>query len=644
MSSEKRLRKPRHRTDDERQRQEDELQVFWDRHGDNPKGVAVDDDGNIYVTVTGAILKLSPTGEVLAEWGSAGDKLGRFKEADYIAIDAAGNLFVPEPEKQRLQKLSPDGKLLEYWLTGRDLDYPLWSPAGVAVAPSGLVYVSDLGNSRIVRLTNECRPLNQWYADSDSPGYCSIAVDGDENLWVANSLDDCIHKFSPTGEPLASWGCYGRGPGQFEMPLDIALDPHGNIYVAEGEDNNRIQKFSPAGEPLVQWGATEWGKRFDGPLHGPDSLAVDAVGSVYVVTGFPGCLAKLPPLREPLGQDKEYWLPVAVAVDALGNLFVADQHNHRVVNFSAEGERLAAWGSYGRRPGQFAYPAGISLDKDGYLYVADKHNYRIQKLSPEGLPVAQWPVPGSQPVRYTQPTGSQRDLYTQPTGVAVNSEGEVFVEHRYGILKLSAEGAVVVEWPWQKLELSRLTGDTEGNIYVRQSFADDHGDRFRVLKLWPRDEEPIVEWSSDSSVLGKYHHLALSDCAVDSASGVYLANGDNRREHRVHKISLDGAVAPFGPAVERHGEVYAWGVAVDVQGLIRVFPWADPRAAKLVSGELAVPPPPQDGRTGEFYRPVGITLDRAGNVYVANGFCHRIDKLSPDGEMLAQWGVSGRIY
>ena len=122
MSSEERLRKSRRRKEEGLHGQNDELQVFWDGHGDGPEGVAVDDEGNIYVTVTGAILKLSPTGEVLAEWGSAGDKQGRFKEAHFIALDAAGNLFVPEPEKQRLQKLSPDGELLEYWLTGRDLD------------------------------------------------------------------------------------------------------------------------------------------------------------------------------------------------------------------------------------------------------------------------------------------------------------------------------------------------------------------------------------------------------------------------------------------------------------------------------------------------------------------------------------------
>ena len=654
MSSEKRLRKPRRRRDDERQRQEDELQVFWDGHGDGPEGVAVDDEGNIYITVTGAILKLSPTGEVLAEWGSAGDKLGRFKEATFIALDATGSVFVTEPDKQRLQKISPDGELLEHWQTRRVLEtpqtLPFWTPAGVAVAPSGHVYVSDPGNCRIVRLTSECKLLNYWGAEGDSPGEFDqghlrgIAVDGDGNVWIVNSLDDRIQKFSPTGEPLASWGCYGRGPGQFEAPNDIALDLDGNIYVVEGEDNNRIQKFSPAGEPLVQWGATEWGKRFDGPLMNPHSLAVDAEGSLFITNDDPDLVIKLPPLREPLGQDNEYWLPVAVAVDALGNLHVADQHSHRLVTFSAEGERLAAIGSYGRRPGQFAYPAAIALDNDGNLYVADEHNYRIQKLSPEGLPVAQWPVPKSQPDRYTQPTGSRRDLYTQPTGVALSREGEVFVEYSYGILKLSAVGAVVSEWPWPEWKLSRLTGDTAGNIYACQQLEDDHGRRVRVLRLWPGEMQTVVELPRDSSLLGEHYSYYLSDYVVASASGVYLANRSSRQEHRVHQISLDGTVAPFGPAVERHGGIYPWGAAVDVQGLIRVFPWADPRAAKLVSGELAVPPPPQGGRTGEFYCPVGITLDRVGNVYVANGFCRRIDKLSPEGEMLAQWGVSGRIY
>ena len=61
-------------------------------------------------------------------------------------------------------------------------------------------------------------------------------------------------------------------------------------------------------------------------------------------------------------------------------------------------------------------------------------------------------------------------IFTQPTGVAVNSEGEVFVENRNGILKLSAEGEVVAEWPDFEESMSRLTGDTEGNIYVRQQF------------------------------------------------------------------------------------------------------------------------------------------------------------------------------
>ena len=144
--------------------------------------------------------------------------------------------------------------------------------------------------------------------------------------------------------------------------------------------------------------------------------------------------------------------------------------------------------------------------------------------------------------------------------------------------------------------MSRLTGDAEGNIYVRQEFRDERGSRFRVLKLWPRDEEPIVEWPSDSSVLGKYHHLALSDCAVNAASGVYKLRQLSRA--RVHKISW---TEPSHPSEWSATVKSDWGVAVDVQGLIRVLPWGDPRAAKLVSGEPPSPPP--GGRTGEFTAP-----------------------------------------
>ena len=269
MSSEKRLRKPRHRTDDERQRQEDELQVFWDRHGDNPKGVAVDDDGNIYVTVTGAILKLSPTGEVLAEWGSAGDKLGRFKEVHFIALDAAGNLFVPEPEKQRLQKLSPDGKRSN-WQTGRVV------AGGRRSRPVRVSTCRTLATACIVPESSECRPLNQWYTDSDSPGYAASPLDGDGNLWAVISLDDCIRKYFVHRRTAGELGLFSvvvlakiRSDDNLWVVVDSdciqkfcqrTLHWHGNVYVAEGEDNNRIQKFSPAGEPLVQWGATEWGK------------------------------------------------------------------------------------------------------------------------------------------------------------------------------------------------------------------------------------------------------------------------------------------------------------------------------------------------------------------------------------------------
>jgi DNA-binding beta-propeller fold protein YncE len=126
------------------------------------------------------------------------------------------------------------------------------------------------------------------------------------------------------------------GPGQFDSPFGVAVDPDGSIYVAD-TGNQRIQKLAPTGEPLAQWG----GKGKD-----------------------PGQFAR----------------PEGVAVDGEGNVYVADTENHRIQKLSPAGESLAQWGSLGHGPGQFQSPSGVAVDGEGNLYVADIYNRRVQKL------------------------------------------------------------------------------------------------------------------------------------------------------------------------------------------------------------------------------------------------------------------------
>jgi DNA-binding beta-propeller fold protein YncE len=87
--------------------------------------------------------------------------------------------------------------------------------------------------------------------------------------------------------------------------------------------------------------------------------------------------------------------PAGVAVDAAGNVFVADTGNHRIQKLSPEGQVLALWGSEGPAPGQFSSPMGLAIDADGNLLVADAGNHRIQQFSADGEPLAQWGSEGT---------------------------------------------------------------------------------------------------------------------------------------------------------------------------------------------------------------------------------------------------------
>ena len=144
---------------------------------------------------------------------------------------------------------------------------------------------------------------------------------------------------------LARWGSKGARNGQFALPLGIAVDTSGNVYVTDNE-NHRVQRFSANGEFLSKWGSR--GSR-DGQFNFPGGIAVDREGRVYV----------------------------------------ADE-NDRVQVFSASGEFLRKWGSKGAGDGQFDHPIGIAVDPSGNVYVTESSNDRVQVFSPGGEFVRAW--------------------------------------------------------------------------------------------------------------------------------------------------------------------------------------------------------------------------------------------------------------
>ena len=166
-------------------------------------------------------------------------------------------------------------------------------PAGLAVAGDGNVYCSDEFTNKIRYYDPDTTvPFPDYNPDGESLGSWGetgsaqgklngpngIVFDRQDNLYVVDSRNDRIQKFTKDGKFISCWGSSGDGDGQFNRPWGITIDTGGDIYVADW-GNNRVQKFSPDGTYLLSFGSDP---QSGGDLDHPCDVAVDSDGDVYV--------------------------------------------------------------------------------------------------------------------------------------------------------------------------------------------------------------------------------------------------------------------------------------------------------------------------------------------------------------------------
>lgn len=197
-----------------------------------------------------------------------------------------------------------------------------------------------------------------------------------------------------TVEPAASAfeGGVGGGGGQFLKPKGIATDNAGNIYVAD-TGNSRIQKFTPDGIFLLSFGVPGVGQ---GELREPNGVAVDSEGKVYVVDAFGGKMARYAAdgtfEREWRGPEPGFYGPRDIIYGPNKLLYIVDQGRTRIVRFDPATEAFTTWGERGSGQGQFLEPTGAAIG-GGAVYVMDLGNDRIQVFDLDGTFLRMWEIP-----------------------------------------------------------------------------------------------------------------------------------------------------------------------------------------------------------------------------------------------------------
>ncbi len=470
-----------------------------------------------------------------------------------------------------------------------------------------------------------------------------VAMDGDGNLYIADTNNSLIRKVDADGDisTVAGNGTAGFGgdgaaatAAQLYSPYGVAVDGDGNLYIAD-TNNRRIRKVDAD----------------------TDFISTVAGNGSYGHSGD-GAAATAARLRSPRG----------VAVDGDGNLYIADSSSHRIRKVDADtdfistvaGNGAGGFGGDGAAAdaAQLNFPTGVAVDGDGNLYIADTDNHRIRKVDASSKNIST--AAGASSGGEDGGPATQARL-TTPSGVAVDGSGNVYIadtdNHRIrkvdadgNISTVAGDGTAGFDGDGAAADAAQLnfpTGvavDGSGNLYI----ADTNNSRIRMVGT--DDNISTVAGGGSGGDGGAATAARLGrprGVAVDGSGNVYIADTDN---HRIRKVDADtdfistvagsryGGDSGDGGAATAAQLSYPYGVAVDGSGNLYIADTNNSRIRKVDAATNKISTVAGDGTYGfdgdggpavaaQLWTPYDVAVDGDGNLYIVDTNNLRIRKV-----------------
>jgi sugar lactone lactonase YvrE len=562
----------------------------------NPNGIAVDTNGNLFIadTFNHRIRKVNAATGIIstvAGSGPTGDGMGGFSGDNgpatsatlnnpiAVAVDAGGNIFISDAGNRRIRKVSAGTGFITTVAGNGMFDSgdvgdngpataAQIAPLGFAVDAAGNLIIADVGNNRIRKVDAAAKIITTIAGNGES-GFGgdgglataaslnapnAVAVDAGGNIFITDSLNYRVRRVDAKTGTISTMGGNGlaRIPDEnapatasaLNYPRGVVFDAAGNLFIAD-TGNSRIRKVDAASGVIT-------------------TVAGNNLFS-FSGDGGPASAADLS-------------APDGVAMDAAGNLFIADTSNQRIRKIDTKGiiTTVAGNSQPSFQPGfsgdgdlatkaLLNYPRGVAIDGAGNLFIADTENHRIRRVDAKSgiiTTVAGSGDIGSAGGGFSGDNGPGTSaLLKSPFAVAIDRAGNVLIADgaNFRIRKLDSKGIITtVIGTGQEgfCDASQLASaislgfpagiaiDNAGNIFVSE--PNSH----RILRIDSRGSVATVAGNCDSGFSGDSGPATLATfdsptgIAFDPAGNLFIADTNNHRIRAVHASGRTGRRQP----------------------------------------------------------------------------------------------------